>query len=265
MGPSLHLKDLIFWSVIAFAWTGPEAIPFMAGEVKNPRQNIPLGLALSIPAIAAIYILGTVSVLVALEPHHVSALYGVTQAIAQIANGMHVPLLTVIAALLVTISCLGSTGAWLGITARIPFVAGIDHYLPAAFARLHPRWGSPVVALLTQAGISTIFILLGQGGTSVKGAYDVLVSATVLITMVPFLLLFSAAIKLQTNRAVAVAACIGLLTTLCSIVLSAIPAPDEPNKSLAVGKVLVLTLITLGAGVLFYAIGRRSMSLQARA
>jgi amino acid transporter len=164
------------------------------------------------------------------------------------------------------VSCLGSTGAWLGIAARIPFVAGIDRYLPAAFGRLHPRWGSPVVALLTQAGVSTLFILLGQGGTSVKGAYNVLVSATVLITMVPFFVLFSAALKLGKNRAVSLAACVGLLVTAASLVLSAVPAEDEPNKPLAVAKVLILTAITLGAGAVFYGAGRRAQSrLQARA
>ncbi len=254
--PSLQLKDLIFWTVIIFAWTGAEGIPFMAGEVRNPRRNIPLGLAIAVPCIAAIYILGTVGVLAALPPGHVSSLFGVMQAIAHIANSMHIPSLTILAAALVTITGIGSAGVWLGIAARIPFVAGIDRYLPPAFGRLHPKWGSPVVALLTQAGVSTIFILLGQGGTSVKGAYNVLVSATVLITMVPFLTLFSAALKLGKSRVVSLAACIGLFTTLAALVLSAVPAEDEPNKPLAVAKVLILTAIALGAGVIFYALGR---------
>lgn len=263
MRPSLQLKDLVFWTVIIFAWTGAEGIPFMAGEVKNPRRTIPLGLAIAVPCIATIYILGTVGVLAALPRGHVSSLFGVMQAISQIANGMHLPSLTILAAALVTISCIGSTGAWLGIAARIPFVAGIDRYLPPAFGRLHPRWGSPVVALVTQAGVSTIFILLGQGGTTVKGAYNVLVSATVLITMVPFLTLFSAALKLGKSRFVSLAACVGLFTTVASLVLSAVPAEDEPNKPLAVAKVLLLTAIALGAGVVFYMMGRRSQATTA--
>ena len=59
------IKDMIFWSVIAFAWTGPESMPFMGGEIKNPRRTIPLGLAIAAPAIAIIYIGGTISVLAA--------------------------------------------------------------------------------------------------------------------------------------------------------------------------------------------------------
>ena len=162
-----------------------------------------------------------------------------------------------IAALLVALSCIGSTGAWLGAVARIPFVAGIDHYLPPAFGRLHPRWGSPVVALITQAVIAAIFIFLGQGGTSVKGAYDVLVSSTVVITLVPFLFLFAAALKLRAPWGVSLAALVGLGTTLAAIIFAGFPADDDPNKPLAVVKVIGLTAAMILSGVAIYALGRR--------
>jgi glutamate:GABA antiporter len=155
------------------------------------------------------------------------------------------------------VSCLASVGAWLGAVARIPFVAGIDRYLPEAFARMHSRWHSPVAAILTQVGISVVFIVLGQGGTTVKGAYDVLVSSTVLITMVPFLLLFASAIKLRATPLVAIAAGVGLFTTIGSLILSAFPSPDEPNKPLAVAKIIGLTGFMLGSGTVLYYVGRR--------
>jgi glutamate:GABA antiporter len=50
---------------------------------------------------------------------------------------------------------------------------------------------------------------------------------------------------------------VGLLTTAVSIVLALIPAPDEPNKVLAVTKVAGLTLLLVGAGALVYALGLR--------
>jgi glutamate:GABA antiporter len=270
MRPELHLKDVIFWSVIAFAWTGPESMPFMGGEIKHPRRTIPLGLAFAAPAIAVIYIAGTASVLAALVPHAVNPSSGVMQAIGSIVTRLRWNLLTPIAALLVALSCIGSCGAWLGAVARIPFVAGIDHYLPSGFGRMHPRWGSPVAALLTQAGIAAIFIFLGQGGTSVRGAYDVLVSSTVVITLVPFLLLFAAALKFggapRTTEMVRIpggkwtvwiAGLVGLATTLIAIVFAGIPADDEPNKTLAVVKVIGLTALMILSGVAIYLAGRR--------
>lgn len=270
MRPGLQIKDVIFWSVIAFAWTGPEGMSFMGGEVRNPRRTIPLGLGLAAPAIGVIYIVGTLSVLATLIPSEVNPSSGVMQAIGHVADRLRWGALTPVAAVLVTVSCLGSTGAWLGAVARIPFVAGIDRFLPPVFGRTHPRWGSPVVALLTQAGFAALFIFLGQGGTSVRGAYDVLVSSTVVITMVPFLFLFAAAMKLHAAPStpemvripggrwtVLTAATIGLGTTAIAILLAGFPSDDDPNKVLAVVKVVGLTALMLLSGIAIYLLGRR--------
>ena len=85
--------------------------------------------------------------------------------------------------------------------ARLPFVAGLDRFLPPAFGSLHPRWKTPWVALLTQFFLGAVFIFLGQAGTSVKGAYDVLVSMGVITYFIPYLYLFAAMIKLQREPA----------------------------------------------------------------
>jgi amino acid transporter len=268
--PGFRLRDLLFWSAIAFAWTGPEAASFMAGEVQDSHRTIPRGLALAAPMIAAIYLLGTLSVLVAVPNGEVSGLQGVLQAISTAENRLGLHGLAPLAALLITVTCLGSVGAWLEATARIPFVAGIDRYLPESFGRPHPRYGSPYVALLTQAGVTVVFVILGQAGTTVKGAYEVLISMTFLVTFIPFVFLFAAAIKLHVEppppgtlripggRATIIAlAAVGLVTTLGSMALATIPPPDDPNQALAVTKVVGLTLVLLGIGVAVYRSGRR--------
>jgi len=255
--PGFAIKDLIFWSVIAFAWTGPEAVSFVAGEVKNPRRSIPLGLALSAPVTVLIYVAGTAAVLAALKPSAVDPTSGVMQTIGFVAHTAGWPIVTPLAALLVAVSCLGSCGAWLGAVARIPFVAGIDRYLPPAFGRIDPRWGSPNVALVSQSAIAAVVIVLGQGGSSVKGAYDILVSSTVIVTLIPFLFLFASAFRLDRRGAVFTAAGLGFCTTLGAIVLALFPADDEPNKAFAVGKVLFLTLLMVGSGVAVYLAGSR--------
>jgi amino acid transporter len=268
--PGFALKDVIFWSVIAFAWTGPEAISFIGGEIRNPRRSIPYGLAMAAPAICIIYGLGTVAVLAALPAHDVNPSSGVMQAIAAVASRIGWNVITPIAAILVVVTCFGSCGLWLGAVARIPFVAGIDRYLPPVFGRVHPRYGSPVAALLTQAGIAALFIFLGQGGSTVRGAYEILVASTVLITLLPFMLLFASAIKLDAEPAppgavsipggratIVVAAVIGFATTLVAAVFAAFPADDDPNKVLSVLKVLGLTALVICAGLAVYAGGRR--------
>jgi amino acid transporter len=103
----------------------------------------------------------------------------------------------------------------------------------------------------------------------VKGAYDVLVSMGVITYFVPYVFLFGAMIRLQSvpagpgvfrvpgGRPVAVAlAVVGLATTLATIGLSVLPPPDEANKLLAVAKIVGLSALLLGAGVVVYAGGR---------
>jgi glutamate:GABA antiporter len=262
MTPSVHLKDVIFWSVIAFAWTGPESIPFMGGEIKDPSRTMPRGLAIAAPLIAIIYIIGTASVLATVPAAHVSSIYGVMQAIDAAGARLGFSALTPLIAILVTISCLGSAGAWLASIARIPLVAGIDRYLPAAFGRVDPRSGSPVVALLTQAIIAMLFIVAGQSGNTVKDAYDIMVSATVLITMIPFAFLFASAIKLHRTPLVIGASILGLFTTFGAMVLSLFPSDGETNPTLAVIKVLVLTALMLGGGAAVYYNGARNNAIK---
>jgi glutamate:GABA antiporter len=268
--PGLGLRDVIFWSSIAFALTGPEAASFMGDEIRDARRTIPRGLFLAAPIIALIYILGTVSVLVALPREEVSGLQGIMQAVARASERIGAPGLAPIAALLIAITALGSVGAWLGAVARIPFVAGIDHFLPESFGSLHPRWGSPWVALLTQSAVTVVFVFLGQAGTNVKGAYDVLVSMTIVATFIPFLFVFSALIRVQARPAppnalripggrpaAVLVGLVGLTTTLASIVLAVFPAEDEPRKALAVVKVVGLTMALLTTGVTVYLSGRK--------
>lgn len=268
--PGVALKDVIFWSVIAFAWTGPESIPFMAGEIQHPRRTIPRALLIAAPAIAAIYIVGTLAVLAVLAPNVVDPSSGVMEAIANAASRMSWSFVTPAVAVMVVISCLGSCGAWLGSVARLPFVAGIDKFLPEAFGRMHPRWGSPVAALLTQSIVAAVFIFLGQAGSSVKTAYSTLVNSTVVITMIPFLLLFASAYKLYVpsvpgdairvpggRATIFLAATVGIITTAVALVLGLFPPDDEPNKPLAVARVIALTALMAGAGIAVYFTGRR--------
>lgn len=263
--PSAHLKDIIFWASLAFAFGGCETASFMGEEVKNARRNIPRALLLGGLIVAFCYIIGTISVLLALPSHEISDLQGLIEAIKRTADRLGWVGVVPISAALIAVSNLGAAGAFLAATARLPFVVGIDRYLPAAFGKLHPRWGTPYVALIAQAVCAAVFVLLGQAGTSVKGAYDVLVSMGIITYFIPYLFVFASMFRLQWVKAgpevihvpgrkpVAIfLACLGFVTTLLTIAISLIPPPEEANKILAMGKVIGLTVVLLGAGALLY-------------
>jgi len=269
--PSFKLKDVLFWSVLIFAFAGCETASFMGDEIKNPRRSVPLALLTAGATVVFCYVIGTVAVLLALPQAEVGNLQGLMQAIVKTAGRIGFEGIIPLAASLIVLSNLGAAGAFLAAVARLPFVAGLDRFLPTIFGALHPRWRTPWFALLTQCVLGVVFIFLGQAGTSVKGAYDVLVSMSVITYFIPFLYLFASMFKLQWEPAAPgvtrvpggkpvalMLATVGFCTTLLTIALSLIPANDEPNKVLAVGKIVGLTALVLVVGVLLYWLGKKN-------
>jgi amino acid transporter len=173
-------------------------------------------------------------------------------------------------AVLVTLNALGGVGGWFAATARLPFVAGLDRFLPPVFGQVHPKWRTPYVALGVQAAIAWLFILVGQAGTTVRGAYDALVSMGIITSFIPYVFMFAAMMKLQHEAAAPEAirvvggtrvatflAALGLLTTVVSIVLACVPPDDEPNKALAVIKIVGASMVLVAIGIALYLIGRQ--------
>ncbi|HEX7919140.1 MAG TPA: APC family permease, partial [Gemmatimonadales bacterium] len=133
MMPSWHLKDIAFWSTLAFAFGGLETASLMGGEIKDPRATIPKAILISGIIVAAIYMLGTFATLLALPAEDATGLQGIMQAIDRTAVRIGLGGVTPAAAFMISLGSLGGVGAWLAACGRIPFVAGIDCALPAAF------------------------------------------------------------------------------------------------------------------------------------
>ena len=242
----------------------------MADEIKNSRRTIPRAVLCAGLIVAFCYIGGTLAVLLALPSSEVNDLQGLMQAISKTA--LRVGWLGVIpvSALLISISNLGAAGGFLSSVARLPFVAGLDRFLPPSFGKLHSRWGTPYVSLIVQMLAGILFVFLGQAGTNVKGAYDVLVSMGIITYFIPYLYLFAAMFKMQREPAgpevirapggkllARGIASVGFATTLFTIALSLLPPADEVNKVLAVIKIVGLTGALVGTGWLMYFLGNR--------
>jgi amino acid transporter len=270
LAPSTSLKDVIFWSTIAFAFGGVESGSTMGEEIEDARRTVPRAILAAGAVITVLYIVGTFSVLLAIPKAQVSGLQGIMQALQVMTARVGLGWLAPIMAAFVTLNALGGVGGWFAATARLPFVAGIDRFLPPAFGELHPKWRTPYVALLVQAAIAALFVFLGQAGTSVRGAYDALVSMGIVAYFIPFLFMFGAMIVLQREPAgpdvmrvpggkpVAVAlAATGFVVTAISIVLACVPPDEEPNKVLAVVKVVGSSIALVGIGAVVYMVGRR--------
>jgi amino acid transporter len=260
--PHWSLDNAVFWSSVFFAFSAIEAGSAMGDEIQNPRRAIPLALLIAGIVLAAGYIGGTAAFLTALPSEAVGGPDGFVNGIDLMSKRLGMGWVLAPVALLVALNSVGGAAANLSSTARLPFVAGVDRYLPAAFGWIHPRYRTPWVAIAAYGAAGIVLALLGQAGTSVRGAYDVLVSMSVISLFLPYLFLFSAMIRMQSRpagpevrrvpggRPVATAlASIGLASTAVTIVLSVIPGGSETNKPLAVAKVVGGTAALVGLGV----------------
>src|SRR3954470_12677281 len=186
-----NLPMLNLWATIAFAFAGLELSSTMASEIKDARRNLPRSIYLTAPVVAAIYIIGTWSMLWLVPREQINVVAGPLQAIASGAGRNGWWLVSLIA-LLLTLARIGGVGAWLVGSSRVAFVVGLDRYFPEAFSRIHPRWRTPYVAILVQGAIAVFFLLLSVigKGTTVETAFLILIDMSLLIYFVPYLYLF---------------------------------------------------------------------------
>ncbi len=268
--PGTGLKEMIFWATLAFGYSGLEAGSFLGEEIEDPQRTVPRAVLIAGLIIPAIYILGTLAILLALPTGQITGLQGIMDAIVRTGARVGIVGLGPFAAVLIVVSAMGGVGVWLSAPARLPFVAGIDHYLPRAFGKLHPRFGTPYVALLLQAGVAALCAVLGQAGETPEKAYDILVSLGIIAFFLPYLVMFPALIRLQREPAgpevmrvpggrpaAVLCGVVGFLTSAVAVVLAAIPPAGEPHPERYVVKVVGLSALLVAGGAVTYAVGRR--------
>lgn len=267
----MSLPTILFFANLCFGFAGLELAPTMAGEVVEPKKTFPRAIVISGLSIAAVYLLGTISLMWALPPGEVSIISGVNQAITKAGAQHGLPWLGAPVALLMTLAGLGAIGAWLIGTARLLFVGGMDRYLPPVFAKTLPRWKTPWFAIVFQAAFAAIFILAATQGDTVKGAYLKLVNATLVVYFLPYLYMFASAIRLRTEIVKQPGAIpvpggaggslfwngLGFLTTTVSIILALIPPADTQDKIEFFVQVFVGSFGFLAAGFVLYALAER--------
>ena len=274
--PVWNQATVNFWPQMVFGFAGFELVSAMSEEVRDPHRTLPRAVWSAGFAVAFIYILGTMSVLALVPAQQVDPLSGVFQALTAGSTILKIAFFGILAAALVTIGNAGGVGSTVAGIARVPFVAGIDHYLPKAFGKVHPKWRTPYVAILVQAILSGAILLLAQINETMRSSYQVLVDICDILYFIPFLYMYVAAIKLayrkdraENPRAVLIpggktgvwiAGMLGFLVTLLGIVLSFIPPGESASKLWFFLKLVLGTGITIALGLALYWRGAREKS-----
>jgi amino acid transporter len=252
--PAPSWDTLNTWSQIAFALVGLELGPILGGEIINPRRNVPRAAWISALGCAAFYVAGTTAVLVLVTPPDANQITGPAQAGLSAGLRLGWSAFSPTFALLIVCGIFGSLASWIAGNTRLPFVIGLDHYLPEAFARLHPRWGTPYVSILFQAGASMVLLGATQAGETVSAAYQILVDMTVITTLLPYVYIFCAGWKFGQP----IASACGFTISVAAIALSLVPPPEVTSWQVFELKVVGGSLFLTGIGWIIFARRTRS-------
>ena len=258
------------FGVICFGLVGLELASVMGDEIENPRKTLPGAVAWGGILSGALYIGTTLTLLVAVSKDQISVLQGIVQAVSHMSARVGIGWIIAPFALMLSLSIAGIGSAWLGGSARIPFVAGLDSYMPDWLGKIHPKYSTPYAALIVHATVSLVLVVINFSftGAGVQETFQKLLSLAVVLQLIPFLYIFGALLRIASqssfersrySKGTLIAAGLsGLLTTMLGIALAFFPA--QQITSLFSYEVWMFggTLAFIGLAAFFFFIyGRR--------
>ena len=222
------------FGVICFGLVGLELASVMGDEIKNPLKTLPSAVAWGGLISGFLYVAVTLTLQIAIRKSDINVLEGIVQAVAHMANRVGAAWIVAPFALMLSISIAGIGSAWLAGSARIPFVAGLDAYLPSWLGKVHPRYGTPYMALIVHATVSTILVVLSLSGAGVQETFQRLLSLAVVLQLIPFIYIFAALLRIAlsptagqgvySKTTLLLAGTSGLFTSILASVLAFFPA-----------------------------------------
>jgi glutamate:GABA antiporter len=263
------------FGVICFGLVGLELASIMGDEIRDPARTLPGAVAWGGIISGALYVGVTLTLLVALSKNEISVLQGIVQAVSHMATRVGLGWLLPPFAFMLSISIAGIGSAWLAGSARIPFVAGLDSYLPSWLGKLHPRYATPYAALIVHAAVSMFLVIMNFEGAGVQETFQKLLSLAVVLQLVPFLYMFGALLKFAAlepeargrySKGVLLSAGLsGLLTTMLGIALVFFPAQQITSLWLYEIWMFGGTLFFVGSAAFFFFVyGRRKLQVGLR-
>ena len=220
----------------------------------------------------ALYVGATLTLLIAVGKN-VNVLQGIVQAVAHMAGQVGGGWIIVPFAVMLSLSIAGIGSAWMGGSARIPFVAGLDSYMPSWLGHVHPRYLTPYAALIVQGIVSAVLVVLNFAGAGVQETFQKLLSLAVVLQLVPFVYMFGALVKFAVTEAkpagqygrgtLFLAGMSGLLTTILGIALVFFPAQQITSIWQYELWMFGGTLFFIGLAAFFFFVYGRRKAVQA--
>jgi APA family basic amino acid/polyamine antiporter len=235
---------------VLWAFDGWADLSFVAGEVKDPRRNLPRAIIIGTVAVIAIYLLANIAYMAVLSVDEIRHSRLVAAEVAQRLIGAPG---VIFVACTVMLSTFGTLNGTLLTAPRIFFAMADDGLFFRKVAAVHPKYHTPYVSILLTTGLGVVFVLL----RTFEQLADTFVTA-----IVPFYALAVASIFVLRKRAdydppfraplYPIVPALFILATLF-LLGNAILDPTSRWPTLA-----VLGIILLGIPVYYLTVGRRS-------
>src|SRR2546425_1584041 len=154
-----------------WAYDGWNNITFLAGEVKNPERNLPLGLIISMFLVMGLYLLVNLSYYHVLTPTQIANVPASLSVAAEVVRRLlGAVAVTLMAAAMMT-SSFGALHASILATSRVPYAMARDGLFFRGLAKLSPRTHVPIRSL--------VVLGIWSGVLALSGSYDQLSDAAV--------------------------------------------------------------------------------------
>lgn len=261
--PVLSLMTLNLLGKMGFgALGGFEYVAIHAGEARDPVRTIGRSVAIAAPIIAAMFILGTSSVVMLVPQDQIDLIAPVPQVLSigfgALGGAAAIGTLTIVA--LLSIRLAQSSVMFAGNT-RLPMVAGWDDLLPAWFTKLHAKYKTPVNSILFVGAATLAMGIVGLIGVGKQEAFQLLWNASGVFYALTYLVMFAIPliglrhIEPRPPTWLRVAALSGFLMTLLFVALSIVPivkVESTASFALKIGGLIVITNI-IGASIFLFA------------
>lgn len=179
-------------ALVVWAYAGIESATVAAEEVRDPRRTIGRGTMLGYAVATLVFLLIAFSVAGALPNADIAAS---ARPLALVMERTVGPWAAAAIGVGAMVSGVGTLNGWTLMAGRIPVSAARDGLFFPALARLHPRHGTPHVALVVGSAVTSATLTM-YFTRSLLGAFTFIALFGVLTTLVPHLLAMAAEVRL---------------------------------------------------------------------
>lgn len=197
--PKMNADSFVAISSIMFGFAGAETMAPFITQIDEPEKNFPKAILISALVVAFLYILGTVSITLLLNPSEITASKGLLDAIAAGSKMMGIGsyLLKIIAAG-ISFSIVGCIILYISSPIKMLFGA-VDGVFSENLTKTN-EYDIPSNAVYAQAVLVTAILVLTNLMPSVDAVYNVLLTMTALASLFPYVLLYASYIKLKKEK-----------------------------------------------------------------